>query len=173
MKKINLIAALGWLILGILVNAQNQRFIYEYRFVPDSTNRSDVKIEHMNLDVTRSGSRFYSHTVFQSDSLMKANIEKQLNSTGIINMNFDSKKGLVKYSVTKKYPKYETYLHDRILLEKYKVLDKRPINWNISSDKQKIGEWNVQKAEADFAGRHWVAWFTTEIPIQDLSLIHI
>ncbi|WP_089768329.1 GLPGLI family protein [Epilithonimonas hominis] len=37
----------------------------------------------------------------------------------------------------------------------------------ISSEKEKIGEWNVQKAEADFAGRHWIAWFSTEIPIQD------
>lgn len=33
--------------------------------------------------------------------------------------------------------------------------------------KKKIGEWNAQKAEADFAGRHWIAWFSTEIPIQD------
>lgn len=25
----------------------------------------------------------------------------------------------------------------------------------------------TQKATCDFAGRKWIAWFTTEIPIQD------
>ncbi|MNY17105.1 hypothetical protein D3C86_1504040 [compost metagenome] len=52
-------------------------------------------------------------------------------------------------------------------MDKYKISEDRKINWKISSEKEKIGEWNAQKAEADFAGRHWIAWFSTEIPIQD------
>ena len=31
----------------------------------------------------------------------------------------------------------------------------------------KIGEFNAQKAETNFAGRKWIAWFTTDIPFQD------
>ena len=41
------------------------------------------------------------------------------------------------------------------------------INWKITPDTNMIGEWNAQKAEADFAGRRWVAWFAPEILIQD------
>ncbi|MBW7674725.1 GLPGLI family protein [Chryseobacterium chendengshani] len=153
--------------LGFFANAQNKRFIYEYRFVPDSTNISDIKTEVMNLDVSPAGSKFYSYTVYNSDSIMKADLDKQLAATGSINIKSDMRKGLVKYSVTKNYPKYEMFLHDRILADKYKVSEERPINWKITSEKKKIGEWTTQKAEADFAGRHWYAWFTTEVPIQD------
>ena len=162
-----LIAAFSLLIVGIFGNAQNKRFSYEYKFIPDSTNISDVKTEMMNLDVMESGSKFYSYTVYNSDSIMKVDLEKQLATTGAINIKSDMRKGLVQYSVSKKYPKYEVFLHNRILSDLYKVSDERPIDWKISSEKQKIGEWMTQRAEADFAGRHWIAWFTTDIPIQD------
>lgn len=165
--KMKLIAALSLLIIGISANAQNKRFSYEYKFIPDSTNISDVKTEIMNLDVTAEGSKFYSYTVYNSDSIMKVDLEKQLSATGAINIKSDMRKGLVQYSISKKYPKYEVFLHNRILSDFYKVSDERPIEWKISSEKQKIGEWVTQKAETDFAGRHWIAWFTTDIPIQD------
>jgi len=162
-----LLATFSFLILGILANAQNKRFSYEYKFIPDSTNISEVKTEIMNLDVTESGSKFYSYTVYSSDSLMKVDLDKQLAATGSINIKSDMRKGLVRYSVSKKYPKYEVFLHDRILSDYYKVSEERSINWKISSEKLKIGEWMTQKAEADFGGRHWIAWFAGDIPIQD------
>lgn len=156
-----------FLFLSIFANAQNKRFTYEYRFIPDSTNGSDIKTESMNLDVSPSGSKFYSYTVYHSDSTMKVDLDRQLAATGAINIRSDMQKGLVKYSVTKKYPKYDVFLHSRILSDKYKISDERPIVWKITSEKQKIGEWAAQKAETNFAGRHWFAWFTTDIPIQD------
>lgn len=162
-----LITTFSLLLIVIFSSAQNKRFTYDYQFIPDSTNVSDVKNEMMNLDISESGSKFYSYTVYHSDSTMKVDLEKQLAATGSINIKTDMRKGLVKYTITKKYPKYEVFLHNRLFTDKYKVSEERPIVWKITSDKQKIGEWEVQKAEADFAGRHWSAWFTTEIPIQD------
>lgn len=156
-----------FLFLSIIANAQNQRFTYDYRFIPDSTNVSDIKNEMMNLDVSKSGSKFYSYTVYHSDSLMKADLNRQLAATGSINVKSDNRKGLVRYTVSKKYPKYEVFLHNRILRDQYNVSEERPIVWKMTSEKLKIGEWSTQKAETDFAGRHWYAWFTTDIPIQD------
>ncbi|WP_379969694.1 GLPGLI family protein [Epilithonimonas sp. UC225_85] len=150
-----------------LVFSQNKRFIYEYKFIPDSTNVSDIKTEMMFLDTSKDGSKYYSYTVFNSDSLMKADLEKQLAATGSINVRSDMRKGDVRYSVTKIYPGYQTYIHRRLSMDAYKISEDRKINWKISSEKEKIGEWNTQKAEADFAGRHWTAWFSTDIPIQD------
>lgn len=164
MKKLQ-IALL--LIVGILTFSQNKRFIYEYKFISDSTNAGDVKTEMMFLDTTKDGSKYYSYTVFNSDSLMKIDLEKQLAATGSINIRSDMQKGSVRYSVTKTYPDYKVNLHRRLSMDAYNISDDRKINWKISSDKEKIGEWNAQKAEADFAGRHWIAWFSTEIPIQD------
>lgn len=40
-------------------------------------------------------------------------------------------------------------------------------DWKISNEKQKIGSYNAQKATTDFGGRKWIAWFTTDIPLQD------
>ena len=156
-----------FLIFGFLAIAQNKRFIYEYKFISDSTNVDDVKTEMMFLDTTKDGSKYYSYTVFNSDSIMKVDLEKQLAATGSINVKSDMRKGNVRYSVTKTYPDYKINLHRRLGMDSYNISDDRKINWKISSEKEKIGEWNVQKAEADFAGRHWIAWFSTEIPIQD------
>ena len=156
-----------FLIFGVLAIAQNKRFIYEYKFISDSTNTADVKTEMMFLDTTKDGSKYYSYTVFNSDSIMKVDLEKQLAATGSINVKSDMRKGNVRYSVTKTYPDYKINLHRRLGMDSYNISDDRKINWKISSEKEKIGEWNVQKAEADFAGRHWIAWFSTEIPIQD------
>lgn len=156
-----------FLVLGILTFAQNKRFIYEYKFISDSTNVDDVKTEMMFLDTTKDGSKYYSYTVFNSDSAMKVNLEKQLAATGSINITSDMRKGEVRYSVTKTYPAYKTNLHTRFGMDAYNISEERKINWKISSEKEKIGEWNAQKAEANFAGRHWIAWFSTDIPIQD------
>ncbi|MBP6577037.1 MAG: GLPGLI family protein [Chryseobacterium sp.] len=163
MKKLILLFTL----IGTLAIAQNKRFIYEYKFISDSTNVEDVKTEMMFLDTTKDGSKYYSYTVFNADSAMKVNLEKQLAATGSINITSDMRKGEVRYSVTKTYPDYKINLHRRLGMDKYKISEDRKINWKISSEKEKIGEWNAQKAEADFAGRHWIAWFSTEIPIQD------
>lgn len=163
MRKIFLL----FVLLGTLAIAQNKRFIYEYKFIPDSTNVSDVKTEMMFLDTSKEGSKYYSYTVFNSDSTMKVDLEKQLAATGSINVKSDMRKGDVRYSVTKTYPDYKTNIHRRLSMDAYSIAEDRKINWKISSEKEKIGEWNAQKAEADFAGRHWIAWFSTDIPIQD------
>lgn len=163
MKKLLLL----FVLFGILASAQNKRFIYEYKLIPDSTDVSDVKTEMMYLDTSKEGSKYYSYTVFNSDSTMKADLERQLKATGSINITPPMKRPVVRYSVTKTYPDYKTNLHRRLSMDAYKVSEDRKIKWKISSEKEKIGEWNTQKAEADFAGRHWTAWFSTEIPIQD------
>lgn len=163
MKKLLLL----FVLLGTLTFAQNKRFIYEYKLIPDSTDVSDIKTEMMYLDTSKDGSKYYSYTVFNSDSIMKADLERQLKATGSINITPPMKKPVVRYSVTKTYPDYKTFIHRRLSMDAYKVSDDRKIKWKVSSEKEKIGEWNAQKAEADFAGRHWTAWFSTEIPIQD------
>lgn len=162
-----LLTTFSLLLIATLANAQNKRFIYEYRFIPDSTNVSDVKSEMMNLDVSDEGSQFYSYDKYSSDSLRRAEIRKMASSGGAISISADTGKGSVKYKISKKYPTYNVFFHNRVLLDNYKVAEERKINWKISSEKQKVGEWNTQKAEADFGGRHWTAWFASDIPIQD------
>lgn len=156
------------LLAGILTGAQTNRFFYEYKFIPDSNNKEDVKKEMMLLDINKEGSTYYSHDKFIADSTSRADLEKQLKSgSGSISVNRREKQGQVSYKITKQYPEFKTYLFTSISTDKYKVLeDKKPV-WKILPEKQKIGEYDTQKATTSFGGREWTAWFTSDIPFQD------
>ena len=160
-------SVLLFLMMISFLSAQNQRFMYEYKFVSDSTNKADVKTELMNLDTTPKGSKFYSYTSYKSDSLMRVDLEKQLKATGSINIKTDQRKGFVRYTIAKNYQNGNVDFRNRIGMDAFKVTEDRKIAWKILPNKQKIGNWETQKATTEFGGRKWTAWFCNDIPIQD------
>ncbi|MBU8882053.1 GLPGLI family protein [Kaistella sp. DKR-2] len=150
--------------------AQNQRFSYEYQFVKDTLNKQEISKELMNLDISKDGSSFYSRDVQVSDSVMNAYFEKQIKTSGSMNVDMkmmSQRKGSVRYKIFKKYPDFKTTASASIGIDSYKVADDRKLLWKILPDQKKIGEFNAQKATTEFAGRKWVAWFSTELPFQD------
>ncbi|SIQ70991.1 GLPGLI family protein, partial [Chryseobacterium sp. RU37D] len=149
------------LFLGIMINAQNQSFVYEYKYISDSTKKDESKVEMMFLDVSKKGSKFYSRDMFVSDSLVQ--IQNKMGNRDFSKIKF----GTISFVVEKSYPDYKTLFFNRLDMDQYKVSDERKISWNILPEKEKIGEFNTQKAKADFIGRQWTAWFVTDIPIQD------
>ncbi len=149
------------------LSAQNQRFFYEYKFVPDLSEKDSVKTEMMLLDVTKNGSKYYSHKKFVADSIVNEDIQKQIrSSSGNFNVNRRNA-GSVPYSVEKTYPDFKVELFQQISSDAYIVEEDQKPEWKILPEKEKIGEYEAQKAETDFGGRKWTAWFTPEIPIQD------
>ncbi|WP_276878035.1 GLPGLI family protein [Chryseobacterium joostei] len=159
---------LFFMFLGILANAQVNRFFYEYKFIPDSNNKEEVKKEMMLLDIDKDGSSYYSHDKFVADSISRAELENQLKAGGgNISVNRREKPGQVAYKVTKQYPDFKTYLFRSISMDKYKIKEDKKPEWKILPEKQKIGEYNAQKAITTLGGRDWTAWFTTDIPFQD------
>lgn len=164
MKKLYFVFLLG---ICCTVSAQN-RFFYEYKFISDSTDKADVKKEMMLLDIDKNGSSYYSQDKFIADSTSKADLEKQLKSSpNNINISRREKPGQVSYKVTKQYPDFKTYLFTRISSDNYKIEEDQKPEWKILPDKQKIGEYNTQKATTKFGGREWTAWFSTDLPFQD------
>lgn len=157
-----------FLCFTVSANAQINRFFYEYKFIPDANDRNDVKSEMMYLDIDQKGSRYYSRDKFVSDSTNQAEMEKQIRSfSGNINVNRKEKQGMVSFKVTKTYPDFTTYLFRNISSDKYKIKEDQKPEWKILPDKQKIGEYNAQKATTNFGGREWIAWFSADIPFQD------
>ncbi|NIF04880.1 GLPGLI family protein [Chryseobacterium sp. Tr-659] len=156
------------LISVMMTHAQNQRFIYEYKYVIDSTAKDKPETEIMLLDVAPKGSKFYSKDNFESDSLMRAAMEKQFQA-GSTELNFSGIKfkGKIRYSVEKMYPDYAVNFFNNLAADEYMVQDSRKQEWKILQDKEKIGAFTAQKAICNFAGRKWTAWFTTDLPIQD------
>ncbi len=169
------------LLLSIGVNAQVNRFYYEYKYIPDANNTADVKKDLMVLDIDKkNGSHYYkdkSHKLLDSLSKKFSEYEsdeiKQLreNPNNKIEKKQEHKIFTIgknnDYQVIKQYPEYKTYLIKNLSTDKYKILeDQKPV-WQISQDKQKIGEYTAQKASTNFGGREWTAWFTLDIPFQD------
>ncbi len=158
------------LLLCTVVYGQNQRFVYEYRFIPDSTEREQIKTEMMHLDVSPKRSTFYSYQAFKNDSLLKDQIAKMKAMDGIaapISVKTAGGRALVKDEVTKTYPEFVTTLHAKVGVDRYAVTDARPMQWNILPQEEKVGQWQAQKATTEAFGRKWIAWFSTDIPLQD------
>jgi GLPGLI family protein len=71
------------------------------------------------------------------------------------------------FKIYKIYPDMTEQYVDRISRNLFAYEEKIKFDWKILSDKEKIGEYNTQKATTEFGGRTWTAWFTTDIPFQD------
>lgn len=164
MQKLSLV----FILVCTLCSAQVQRFTYEYKFIPDSTNISEVIKEVMLLDIDKNGSTYYSWDKFQQDSIRTAEFEKQIKS-GSTNLNIKqtTNKGVVGYKVTKQYPDFKTHLLTSLIQDSYKILEDQKPEWKIYPDKQKVGNYDGQKATTSFGGREWTAWFSTDLPFQD------
>lgn len=159
---------LSFLLLSIVIFSQTNRFFYDYKFVSDSTDKSTVKSEVMLLDIDKNGSLYHSQQKYISDSTSQADMERQMKlNSGSFTINRTEKPGQVSYKVSKQYPDFKTYLFTKVSTDNYKVEENLKPEWKILPDKQKVGEYNVQKATTNYLGRQWTAWFTTEIPFQD------
>lgn len=156
--------------LSVWLTAQNHRFIYEYRYIPNINEKDKMMTDLMALDITKTGSRYRSLTKLTQDSARQAQIQEMIKKGGgFSQMNFKSSRqpGMVEYEVLKDYPNNKVYLIQPVSRDTYKVLEDEDLIWKISSEKQKIGDYQAQKATADFGGRSWIAWFTQELPFQD------
>ncbi len=74
------------------------------------------------------------------------------------------------YQIFKNYPKGKitTIDHTLILGNSFIYTENlNLINWKLSNDTETIKGYKVQKATCSFGGRHWIAWFTPEIPFRD------
>ena len=107
MKKL----ATLFLFVGLMISAQNNRVIYEYKYASDSTKIDSLKTEWMYLDINKKGSKYYSKSAFESDSIINESIKKQM-ASGMksISVSRNRQGGEVSYEVEKTYPDYKISL---------------------------------------------------------------
>ncbi|WP_449388974.1 GLPGLI family protein [Chryseobacterium lineare] len=163
MKKLGIIA------LTLFMQAffaQTNRFVYQVTMKPDASDKNDIKTENAYLDISPEKSVFYSENRIKRDSI----IQSAMQSGGARGFNRDQMENLrsiINYSVEKDKKNQKTIFKDRIGRDVYTYEEDRSLNWKILPETTKIGEYKVQKAETDFGGRKWTAWFTTDLPYQD------
>ncbi|MBN9311720.1 MAG: GLPGLI family protein [Chryseobacterium sp. 39-10] len=154
------------------LNAQEtaNRFFYELNFKPKKDSARMDKVM-MILDITKDKSIYRDYTMVAQDSVMKAQVEA-MQKSGVFK---DLMKSMTmpKFSekIYKFYPDMKVQYVERISSGFTPINigynDDTKFDWKISTDKEKIGEYNTQKATLDFGGRKWTAWFTPDLPFQD------
>lgn len=164
MKKIGIIVLMVFIQAAF---AQTNRFVYQVTMKPDANDKNDVKTENAYLDISAEKSLFYSENRIKRDSIMRKAFQSGGGRSSINRDQMENLRSNINYSVEKDKKNQKTYFKDRIGRDNYTYEDDRPINWKISSETTKIGDYKVQKAETDFGGRKWIAWFTTDLPYQD------
>jgi len=136
--------------------SQKFSFIYETKYKLNSAKPDDINSDNMILDLKNNISIF-------RDSLDKKNDSIKLNiGNGRYNMGVENKFYVKKNLAQKRIEKVITYLGTDYLLPIEEIL-----NWKITSEQKMIGKYKSQKAETNYGGRNWIAWFTTELPFAD------
>lgn len=164
MKKLGIIALALFMQTAF---AQANRFVYQVTMKPDTSNKNDIKTENAYLDISAEKSLFYSENRVKRDSIMQKAFQGGGGRASFNRDQMESLRSNINYSIEKDKENQKTIYKDRLGRDIYVYEEDRPINWKISSETTKIGDYKVQKAETDFGGRKWTVWFTTDLPYQD------
>ena len=142
-----------FLLFSIVANAQTHRFIYEYQFKSDSL-AEDFEKDNMILDINPDEVKFYPYFFAENDSLNKL---KNNN-----NSSWDDVLPVLKRN--RNSNKNTSYV---LLNDLFSIQTEDPINWKLSTETKKVGNYNLQKATTTFGGRKWIAWFNTDINLNE------
>lgn len=142
------------------LTAQSHRFIYEYKFVPDSTKIDSTITEYTRLEIFKHHSEFISELSAKRDSALLQSASKNSGEVGS-----DLPDGEFKNKVWKS--KNKMYSTEFIGIQPFKVLNKGNFNWKLTDEKKMIQNYTCQKATLNYGNRIWEAWFTNDITVQD------
>jgi len=146
------------------------RFFYELTFKP---KKDSAKLEKVltALDIVKDRSVYRDYTVIGQDSIIKVQIEAMQKSGVFKDLSKSIRMPKFSEKIVKHYPDMKVQYIERIASGftpmSIAYNENIKFDWKISNEKEKIGPYNTQKATADFGGRKWTAWFTTDLPFQD------
>ncbi|AJW64211.1 Protein of unknown function (Porph_ging) [Elizabethkingia miricola] len=159
MKKIYVLLFIS---MAFVLSAQNYRAIYELKFKPNK-DKDSVITDYYALDLfpKLEKTSFYNHSYYKNDSIMDALSEKSEREGGVnIDLNSLPK---AKYPLVYIKENGKKYSFKTIDGDSYKFSDESKMTWKILKESKKIKSWNCQKAETEYLGRKWTAWFTTDL----------
>lgn len=141
------------LLLPFLSLAQTHRFIYEYQFKSDSLAKEFTK-ENMILDINPDDVKFYPYFFAENDSINKLKNNK--------NSGWDE--ALPVLTRNRNSNKNTAYI---LLNDLFSIQTEDKINWKLSTETKSVANYKLQKATTSFGGRNWIAWFNTEINLNE------
>ncbi len=140
--------------------------IYNAKYVRDTINPQENTGEDiLVLMVGPKASKFYSQKTFLADSAINAEMAP---GRPIDLTNGSKYEQGETYILYKDREKGELIYTDKISMDHFIYQEKlEPQKWEILDETKEILGYECQKAECDFRGRRYEAWFTRELPISE------
>ena len=148
--------------------------LYRYVYLND-TLTGKTKNDLLVLQIGTRISKCFSHYSNQVDSLsalpngdmiIGKMINDAMNNGEFMRGNYPHKR--LKTYIYKNYPERRMTVTDGLILQDYRYVDSLHTQiWTIGDSTREVLGYTCQQATADFRGRHWTAWFATDIPVSD------
>jgi Protein of unknown function (Porph_ging). len=145
------------------------RITYKASSLSNPKDTADRQEDIMVLEIGENDiSRFYSDNKRRMDSLVRVTFQR-----GAANIDMPSLmkengigSGGKSEEIYMNYPKNKLTLTDHILTSSYLCEEElNLLSWEIKPESKEILNYVCQKAESQFRGRHYEAWFAPELPI--------
>ena len=142
---------------SIAANSQSSRISYELSYKPDPTQKDKIVKKNYTLDIFNGESIFRTEMRRESDSIT---IKKGFGSGYNTNPNYE-------LYLTKDLNNaiFKKSFVSPISRDKFFIKIDDELNWKILPETIVITNLNCQKAEVEYGGRQWIAWFTKDIPL--------
>ena len=156
-----------------VLDRAHMKCLYRYVYTFD-TLKNELRDDLLILQIGKEVSKCYSYYTFQFDSLQRtpdgAKVWSELfrRATEKDGIYGDFPHVRMSTYVYKNYPTGQMTITDRISLQDYCYVDSlHTQTWTMGDSTREVLGYTCQQATADFRGRRWTAWFTTDIPISD------
>jgi len=174
-KMRNILFLLLFIIVPLCCTAQQvqsapytYKATYELRFQPDSTALESVTSEAVLLYLNPNQSRYLSLGQQLKDSLFSTLDRKNRSMAEFSRVREMIPKTEFNYVIFKSKPENKLIYAEKIFKDKFKyVEDLEMQDWQIKPETKEILGYTAQKAQIVYAGRNYIAWFSTEIPFSD------
>ena len=137
-------------------------FMYDYRFLRDTTDVTSESTDRMILQVGYGISKFSSYRTMQIDSLIKVSTADQVQANPERYISGET------YSIYKNYPTGKFTTTDKIATDWFLVEELIPEQqWTLTEETKEILGYKCKSAKCSFRGRDYTAYYTDEIPVAD------
>ncbi|MBO9659100.1 MAG: GLPGLI family protein [Chitinophagaceae bacterium] len=148
---------------------------YAYDFQPDSTDPAFRLNETMLLLIGKDFSQFISEDLFRDDSTLAALKEEAERTQSMPRRPQRPQepasgrpRAKISYKIFKEFSLGQYTMSAAFGLhqaEHVTAIDQ--LNWQLIQEEKQIAAFTCKKATTTFSGRHYIAWYTTEIPVSD------
>lgn len=142
---------------------------YKVKYLPDLLRPDNYNTERVILFVENNqGSSYASQNFILKDSMTRAVVENKRDIHELIgDPNFQNLKTAFNHFITKRYDMQEIVVTEKVGIDRYRYHQKNNLVWITYPDTLTIKNYLCYKAQTDYGGRKYTAWYCPEIPISD------